>query len=76
MVRRDGRPTVQLVDGAPPAANDADPFDGVGPGDWGDQWIDSRLLRLFEADAQAAPSPRLAELLRRLEASLERDRKG
>ena len=59
-----------------PAANDAEPFDGVGAGDWGDQWIDQRLRRVFEADAQATPSPRLAELLRRLEASLVHDRRG
>jgi len=76
MYPRDGRPTVRLINAAPDAANDADPFDGVGPGDWGDQWIDNRLMRLFEADAQVAPSPRLAELLLRLEASLERDRQA
>ena len=60
----------------PDPANDVDPFDGHGAGDWGDRWIDHRLNRLFEADAQATPSPRLAELLRRLEASLVRDQKG
>jgi len=54
-------------------ANDPEPFDGSGAGDWGDQWIDHRLRGLFQADEQIEPSPRLAELLRRLELSMERD---
>ena len=58
------------------AANDASPFEGTGAGDWGDQWIDQRLRALCQADERIMPTPRLAELMRRLEASLERDRQA
>lgn len=58
------------------AANDTNPFEGTGAGDWGDQWIDHRLRALCQADERTTPTPRLAELMRRLEASLERDRQA
>ena len=58
------------------AANDPNPFEGSGAGDWGDQWIDHRLHALCQADERTTPTPRLAELMRRLEASLERDRQA
>ena len=58
------------------AANDVSPFEGTGAGDWGDQWIDHRLRALCHADERTTPTPRLAELMRRLEASLERDRQA
>lgn len=65
-----GRMVADLI---PAPANDPDPFDGSGAGDWGEQWMDRRLQTMFQADEQAQPSPRLAELMRRLEFSLERD---
>ena len=58
------------------AANDTNPFEGTGAGDWGDQWIEHRLRALCQADERTTPTPRLAELMRRLEASLERDRQA
>ena len=51
-------------------ANDAEPFDGHGAGDWEDRWADRRDA------AQAAPVLRMAELLRRLVASLPTERPG
>ena len=59
-----------------PAANDINPFEGTGAGDWGEQWIDHRLRALCQADERRTPTPRLAELMRRFEASLERDRQA
>ena len=55
------------------AANDVEPLLAPGNFGWSEQWMGQPLLSLFQADVAEAPAPRMAELIRRLEASIARD---